>query len=157
MTHATGQGTAKVADPAIPKMEMPVRSAPQQRAATPKGAPQTQAPATQAPPALPGSTAQPPPGFPNFSRSRGDMPQNTAMVAIAFFVMAGAVLIIGPFARAMARHIDRKTENLKAGQSNLEPQVRQLQDSMDAMAIELERISEGQRFTTKVLTERKPG
>ena len=30
----------------------------------------------------------------------------------------------------------------------------QMQRSIDAMALEIERISEGQRFVTKVLTER---
>ena len=40
---------------------------------------------------------------------------------------------------------------------DLTPQIRQLQDSVDAMAIELERISEGQRFTAKLLAERSGG
>jgi hypothetical protein len=33
--------------------------------------------------------------------------------------------------------------------------LRQLQESIDAMAIEIERISEGQRFTSKLIAERK--
>ncbi len=36
----------------------------------------------------------------------------------------------------------------------LREQLSQLQVSVDAMSVEIERISEAQRFTTKVLTER---
>lgn len=34
--------------------------------------------------------------------------------------------------------------------------LQRMQESIDAMAIEIERISEGQRFVTKVLAERVP-
>ncbi|MBI2795616.1 MAG: hypothetical protein HYX65_02800 [Gemmatimonadetes bacterium] len=36
----------------------------------------------------------------------------------------------------------------------LSAQIEQLQGSLDAVALEVERISEGQRFTTKLLSER---
>jgi hypothetical protein len=38
---------------------------------------------------------------------------------------------------------------------NFEPTLRQLQDTMDAMSIEIERISEGQRFMAKVIGDRE--
>ena len=37
---------------------------------------------------------------------------------------------------------------------HLSAQIEQLQGSLDAVSIEVERISEGQRFTTKLLSER---
>ena len=35
----------------------------------------------------------------------------------------------------------------------LEGQLREIQQSVDAIAVEVERVSEGQRFTTKLLSE----
>jgi hypothetical protein len=39
----------------------------------------------------------------------------------------------------------------------LEGQLREIQQSVDAIAVEVERVSEGQRFTTKLLSERVEG
>jgi len=38
--------------------------------------------------------------------------------------------------------------------TRLEEQMQALQQSVDAIAVEVERVSEGQRFTTKLLAER---
>ena len=38
--------------------------------------------------------------------------------------------------------------------SRFESQIQALQQSVDTIAVEVERISEGQRFTTKLLSER---
>jgi hypothetical protein len=66
-----------------------------------------------------------------------------------------AIVIIGfPLSRAFARRIDRSKTAPAVSGPDLTPHIRQLQDSVDAMAIELERISEGQRFTAKLLAEK---
>lgn len=87
-----------------------------------------------------------------------DIPPNAYNVTIAFFVTA-AVCVIGlPIARAIARRLDGRTSSLKAGAPDTTPQLRQLQESVDALAIEMERMSEGQRFTAKLLADRaRPG
>ena len=58
-----------------------------------------------------------------------------------------------PLARALARRIDRQTV-----QPRIPPEVgarlERLEQGMDAIAIEVERISEGQRFVTKLLAEK---
>jgi len=41
--------------------------------------------------------------------------------------------------------------------THLEDQMQALQQSLDAIAVEVERISEGQRFTTKLLADRAGG
>lgn len=65
------------------------------------------------------------------------------------------MVVLGPFARAMARRIDRSTAAAAAGPpKELERKIDQLQQSLDTMAIEIERISEGQRFTSKLMSER---
>jgi hypothetical protein len=67
------------------------------------------------------------------------------------------VLAIGiPLMRAWIRRFDRKSEALKAApQTNIEPQIRQLQDSIDGLTLEVERIAEGQRFMAKVIGDRE--
>jgi hypothetical protein len=85
-----------------------------------------------------------------------DIPQEVIpLVGIVMSMIA--VMVIGhPIARAIARAMDRRGERgvVKAG--DVMPQIRQLQDSVDAMAIELERISEAQRYTAKLMSERAP-
>ena len=91
------------------------------------------------------------------SLSGDDIPPNAVNVSLAFFLTV-AVCVVGlPIARALGRRIDRKTEVRAMPGADLTPHIRQLQDSVDAMAIELERISEGQRFTAKLLAERSGG
>jgi hypothetical protein len=57
-----------------------------------------------------------------------------------------------PIARAFARRIDRLS-----AQPRVPPEVNarleRMEQGMDAIAIEVERISEGQRFVTKLLSE----
>jgi len=78
-------------------------------------------------------------------------------VTFGFFITVAFCVVGFPLARAFARRIDRKTEFKPVAGPDLTPHIRQLQDSVDAMAIELERISEGQRFTAKLLAERSTG
>ncbi len=66
-----------------------------------------------------------------------------------------AVIFIGwPLARAFARRMDRRAELGTVRAQDLQPQIRQLQESLDAMAVEIERISETQRFQAKLMAER---
>ncbi len=72
-----------------------------------------------------------------------------------------SVFVLAPFAIAMSRYIWKRSTALaikpagpdRATQDRLE----QLQQSMDAIAIEVERISEGQRFVTKIMSDRQVG
>ena len=86
---------------------------------------------------------------------RNIIPPQAVDISLAFFFTVAFIIVGWPLARAFARRIDRKSEIMQVKGSNIEPQLRQLQDSIDAMAIEIERISEGQRFTSKLIAERK--
>jgi hypothetical protein len=72
-----------------------------------------------------------------------------ALVPITFFLCA-AVLVGVPLVRALARRWDHE--------SRLPPDVaarlERMEQAIDSIAVEVERISEGQRFTTKLLAER---
>ena len=83
------------------------------------------------------------------------IPPQVVDISLAFFFTVAFIIVGWPLARAFARRIDRKSEIMQVKGSNIEPQLRQLQESIDVMAIEIERISEGQRFTSKLIAERK--
>ena len=70
-----------------------------------------------------------------------------------------AIVILGPFARMFARRMEKRgdMEAMRAAGANaelLQQQLHQLQQSVDAMSVEVERISESQRFQSRLLNER---
>ncbi len=73
---------------------------------------------------------------------------------VIFFLITLAVIIIGlPIARAVGRRIDRKPykQPLDPGLSS---QLQRIENTVDSMAIEIERISEAQRYMARLQTER---
>ncbi len=83
------------------------------------------------------------------------IPPQVESISIAFFVMIAVIIIGLPLMRAFARRIDRGTPVAAPIPREVRDQLEQIAQSVDAIAIEVERISEGQRFTTKMLSERK--
>jgi hypothetical protein len=78
---------------------------------------------------------------------------NAILVPIVLFI-CGAVTAIGvPLARAYARRMEREPLRQSMPQE-LTNRLDRMEQAIDSIAIEVERISEGQRFTTKLLAER---
>jgi hypothetical protein len=78
------------------------------------------------------------------------------LVPIAFFIMIAVTAIGVPLARAFARRMERQP--IAPGNTpELAAQIARMEQAIDSIAIEVERISEGQRFTTKLLAERGNG
>lgn len=98
------------------------------------------------------TSAQVPPELMPMAR----MAQETALGLMG---LIAAMVILGPFARMIARRFDRHTEIKAAGQHSqvVQQQLLQLQQSVDAMSLEVERISEAQRFQSKLLHEASKG
>jgi hypothetical protein len=70
------------------------------------------------------------------------------------FVASIPVVAIGlPLARAFASRIEHKSVG-SGIPVELTARLERMEQSIDTIAIEIERISEGQRFTTKLLAER---
>ena len=67
------------------------------------------------------------------------------------------IVILGPFARMWARRIEKRPELERVDKNAqlLQQQLLQLQQSMDAMSVEVERISESQRFQSRLLGEQR--
>jgi hypothetical protein len=74
-------------------------------------------------------------------------------VPLGFFTMVTAIVVGFPLARAYARKVSNQSVP-PAIPPEVQQRLEQLQQSMDSVAVEVERISEGQRFTTKLLAER---
>lgn len=85
-----------------------------------------------------------------------DIPPRAENVAISFFVVVGAVIIGLPIMRAIARRIERGAPQPSALSPEVRNQLQQISSSVDAIAIEVERISEAQRFQSKLLAEKAP-
>jgi hypothetical protein len=65
------------------------------------------------------------------------------------------ITILGlPLVRVIARRLDRRETASAPALAKIEERLGRLETGIDAIAVEVERISEGQRFTTKLLAER---
>jgi hypothetical protein len=75
-------------------------------------------------------------------------------ILVPFGAFATAItLAIGvPIARAFARRMDSESKGPRIPAEVVE-RLERMEQSLDAVAVEIERISEGQRFTTKLLSE----
>ena len=83
------------------------------------------------------------------------LPPEAVDISIAFFLTVAAIVILLPLARAIARRMDRRS--VQQVSPEVSAQLEHLNQAVDAIALEVERISEGQRFTTRLLTEQREG
>lgn len=87
-------------------------------------------------------------------RNNDVIPPQAVDISVAFFITVAAIIIGLPLARAFARRMDRRS-----GSNQIPPeitsQLTQLNQAVDAIALEVERISEGQRYTTRLLAEQR--
>lgn len=90
------------------------------------------------------------------TRSMGqrDIPPNVkALLEDAF--AGGALILLGvPMIRGFWRWVERRGSTPSV-QPDVVKRLAAIEQAVDAVAIEIERISEGQRFTTKLLSERQ--
>lgn len=82
------------------------------------------------------------------------IPPQAVDISLAFFFTIAAIIIGLPIARAFARRMDRKG-GVAQVPSEVSAQLAHLNQAVDAIALEVERISEGQRFTTRLLSEQR--
>lgn len=70
-----------------------------------------------------------------------------------FFFLTIILLVLGvPLVRAVVRRMDR--EGGHGARPELAERLERMEHTLDAMAVEVERISENQRFTTRLLAGR---
>ena len=95
---------------------------------------------------IPGAAVEPPP--PPHDSSE-DYAETTAIIGVTF-----TMLVLFPIAFAHARRIWRRSaKGVAALPGELMERFTRLEQSVDSVAIEVERISEGQRFVTRLMSE----
>ena len=67
-------------------------------------------------------------------------------------IIAAVIMVVGlPIARAYARRLESDPAGMPP---DMTARLQRMEQAIDSIAVEVERISEGQRFTTKLLAER---
>ena len=76
------------------------------------------------------------------------------LIPIVMFVCIAVTAIGVPVARAWAKRLERGPSPGPSMSPDVQARLERMEQAIDSIAIEVERISEGQRFTTKLLAER---
>ena len=100
-----------------------------------------------------GREGQPGVAFPPFPGSGPQIPEGAVVISVAFFVMCAVIAIGFPIARAIARRMDKRNAAAPGTDADTRNRLERIEQAVDAIAVEVERISEGQRFTTKIISE----
>ena len=79
------------------------------------------------------------------------IPKGAVDISIAFFGAMAFIIVGLPLARAFARRMDRRGESASA--SEITPRLERIEQAVEAIAIEVERVSEGQRYTTRAIAD----
>jgi len=84
---------------------------------------------------------------------RDVMPDGVVDIVQALVAMVVLCVVGFPLARAFARWLDRRTAAPKVPAEVLS-RLASIENAVETVAVEVERISEGQRFTAKLLSDR---
>jgi hypothetical protein len=84
------------------------------------------------------------------------IPPQAVDISIAFFIMMAVIIIGWPLARAFGRRLERRGEVSTGADPALTGQLQRIEQAVEAMSIEIERISESQRFLTKLQSSAAP-
>ncbi len=109
------------------------------------------------PPGPPG----PPPIQPEFGTTvptrfeTPEVPTGAVVISLAFFAAVVLLVLLMPIMRAVGRRAERRNE-VAIADPEAKQQLRDLSHAVEAIAIEVERLSAGQRDVTRSLSERAP-
>ncbi len=74
------------------------------------------------------------------------------VVPLGFFIMVTSIVIGRPMVKAIAAKAEADAKRPQVPGEVME-RLERMEQAIDSIAVEVERISEGQRFTTKLLSE----
>lgn len=77
-------------------------------------------------------------------------------VPLGFFAMVTAIVVGRPMIKAYATRVENESRRPQIP-AEVASRLERIEQSVDAIAVEVERISEGQRFTTRLLSEGRGG
>jgi len=76
------------------------------------------------------------------------------IVPLGGMFMIVAIVLGFPIVRMMTKRIEKQSVAPPQIPADVTARLERIEQSIDAVALEVERIAEGQRFTTKLLSER---
>ncbi len=79
------------------------------------------------------------------------------MMQVGPFVVASLAILAGTIISIVKLLVSRRSGVRPAELEAIEQRLSRIEQAVDAIAVETERISEGQRFTTRLLAERREG
>lgn len=141
VTQPGGQGGAPQPPARPTREEMRLQIEDAIRAAREAAQAQSEAATTQAPP-MP---------FPAF-RDEGP-PENVIILVVVLASLMAATIIFYPLFRAFGRRLERRNDPPPAELPDMAPRLERIEQAIEAIAVEVERISEGQRYVTKSMHE----
>ena len=74
-------------------------------------------------------------------------------VAVAGIAAGTIISVTGAYLKFLSTRTQQRASELAGG---LDERLRRMEQALDAIAVEVERVSEGQRFTTRLLADRAP-
>jgi len=80
------------------------------------------------------------------------MDPNKVFAIVVLAITCGTAVILGTVRMLVSRGRSRPLPDRTLAQ--IDARLTRMEQAIDAMAIEMERVSEGQRFTTRLLAER---
>jgi hypothetical protein len=95
---------------------------------------------------------QPPP---QVIRVNSDIPPEVVPIIGIIFGSIVMMVVLTPIVRGIMRMIERRQDKSLVNGRDVGHQLHQLQQSVDALAIEVERISESQRFQARLAADRE--
>jgi hypothetical protein len=77
------------------------------------------------------------------------------IIPVALFAfLSVATMAMSPIFRAIGRRMENRQLPADPNRGELVERMERMEQAVDAIAVQVERIAEGQRFTTKLLSDR---
>jgi hypothetical protein len=84
-----------------------------------------------------------------------DIPPEAVSIAQSFFLMIGIIALGVPIIRAFTRRWERNAQLPAPPSAEITSRLERIEQAVEAVAIEVERIAEAQRYSAKLLTEQQ--
>lgn len=91
---------------------------------------------------------------PTVYQVKPDIPPEVVPIIGIIFGSIAFMVVVSPIVRGIMKFIERRQDQNMVHGPSVANQLMQLQQSVDALAIEVERISESQRFLAKISAEK---